>query len=72
MHIPATQRSPFQSLDRVVSMTDAAAIIGVSAWTLKRRAKAGDLTILKLSPSRLGMRLSEIQRFLEASEVRAA
>jgi predicted site-specific integrase-resolvase len=68
-------RSPFSTLDRldrVVNINDAAAIIGVSVWTLKRRSQAGKLTILKLSPRRLGMRLSEIQRFLEASEVHAA
>jgi hypothetical protein len=75
MQIAATQRSPFPTLDRfdrVVNLNDAASIIGVSVWTLRRRAKLGELTILKLSPRRNGMRLSEIQRFLEASEVRAA
>ncbi len=66
------QRSPFPTLDRVINLHEAAVIIGVSAWTLKRRAKAGELTILKLSPRRLGIRLSEIQRYLETREVRAA
>jgi hypothetical protein len=51
--------------DKVVSVNEAAAMSGVSASTLKRRARAGDLKLLKLSPRRIGIRLSELHRWLE-------
>jgi predicted site-specific integrase-resolvase len=53
--------------DRVAPVPEAAGLIGVSPWTLERLAKAGKIKILKLSPRRKGIRLSEIHRFLEAS-----
>ena len=56
------------SNDRVISVREAAALIGVSPWTLDRLAKTGRIKILKLSPRRKGIRLSEIHRFLKASE----
>ena len=56
------------SHDRVASVPEAAGLIGVSPWTLERLAKAGKIKILKLSPRRKGIRLSEIHRFLEVSE----
>lgn len=52
--------------DKVISVRDAAEISGVSTATLKRRAQAGDLKILKLSVRRRGIRMSELQRWLEA------
>lgn len=51
--------------DKVVSINEAASMSGVSASTLKRRARAGDLKLLKLSPRRIGIRLSELHRWLE-------
>lgn len=61
----STETKPFP--DRVAPLSEAARILGVSPWTLKRQSKAGRITILKLSPRRLGIRLSEIERFMEAT-----
>jgi predicted DNA-binding transcriptional regulator AlpA len=58
---------PFlSSADKVISMHEAAAMSGVSASTLKRRARAGELKVLKLSPRRVGIRLSDFHRWLDA------
>lgn len=57
------------SSDHVISVPEAAAIAGLSTDTLKRRAKAGDLKILKLSTRRLGVRLSELNRWLDTCVV---
>ena len=62
------QHRPSLFNDRVMSVPEAAALIGISPWTLERLAKAGKIKILKLSPRRKGIRLSEIDRYLEASE----
>lgn len=63
-----------RSGDKVISVREAAEIIGVSPATLKRRAQAGDLAILKLSVRRRGIRRREVARYLDAcgQEVRAA
>lgn len=53
--------------DPVAPLSEAAKILGISVWTLKREAKAKRITILKLSPRRLGIRMSEIERFLAAA-----
>lgn len=57
-------KKPF---DRVAMLNEAAAILGISKWTLKRQGDAGKITILKLSPRRLGIRMSEIERYLSSS-----
>lgn len=51
--------------DKVISLDQAAAMSGLSASTLKRRARAGDLKLLKLSPRRVGIRLSDFHRWLD-------
>ena len=51
--------------DKVLSFDEAAAMSGLSASTLKRRARAGDLRMLKLSPRRIGIRLSDFHRWLD-------
>jgi hypothetical protein len=58
-----SQTFPFAD-DKVVSIQEAAVVSGVSASTLKRQAKAQKLQILQLSPRRIGIRLSEIHRWL--------
>lgn len=70
MQIQTAQRSPFPTYDRMLTIGDASTMTGLSYWTLKRRAAAGELKILKLSPRRLGIRLSELNRFLDAREIR--
>jgi hypothetical protein len=52
--------------DRVVSLGEAAHLAGVSADTLKRCNKREELTIIRLSPRRVGIRLSDLRRFIDA------
>jgi predicted DNA-binding transcriptional regulator AlpA len=50
--------------DRVVSMPEASTLTGLSIDTLKRCGARNELKILKLSPRRIGIRLSDIQAFV--------
>ena len=52
--------------DRVVSLPEASVITCVSVDTLKRCGARSELKILKLSPRRIGIRLSELQAFVDA------
>ena len=66
LHTSPTQVGPYEpGADKVISLDEAAAMSGVSASTLKRRARAGDLKVLKLSPRRVGIRLSDFHRWLD-------
>jgi excisionase family DNA binding protein len=56
------------SQDRVVSIVEAAERLGISKYTLRRRARAGAIKILRLSSRRIGVRLSELDRFMTAAE----
>jgi excisionase family DNA binding protein len=58
------------SQDQVVSITEAAKILNISRFTLRRRARAGAIAVLQLSPRRIGIRLSELSRFMAAAEQR--
>ena len=55
--------------DRVVQMPEACIISGLSADTLKRCAARKELRILKLSPRRIGIWLSDLQAFVDASRL---
>ena len=69
---PAAQLSPYPvAIDPILALPEAAKIAGLSPWTLKRRASEGELTILKLSTRRIGIRMSELYRWMETREVRA-
>lgn len=56
--------NPFD--DRVISIHEAAILTGLSVSNLKRCQQRGEIKILKLSPRRIGVRLSELQRFLDS------
>lgn len=56
------------SADKVISITEAAELAGVSPDTLKRCHERGELKIIKISPRRRGIRLSNLQSFLETRE----
>jgi excisionase family DNA binding protein len=60
-----------QAQDRVLAIPEAALLAGVSVDTLRRVARRGELTILRLSPRRIGIRASELARWLASREVRA-
>jgi len=67
MSIPTSQISPFPvSDDRVVSINEASVRSNLSVPTLKRCHKRGELRILKLSPRRIGVRLSDLKTFLDS------
>jgi predicted DNA-binding transcriptional regulator AlpA len=50
--------------DRVISIPEAATLAGISPDTLRRCHKREELKLIKLSPRRVGVRLSELQRFI--------
>lgn len=52
--------------DRVVFIGEAAHISCLSPATLRRCHQRGELRILKLSPRRIGIRLSDLQAFLDS------
>ena len=56
----------FFNNDKVVSIREAAAISGLSTSTLKRQLKIGDLKVIRLSPRRVGIRLSSLHGWLDA------
>lgn len=51
--------------DRVITVQEAAARASLSISTLKRCNARGELRILKLSPRRIGVRLSDLKSFLD-------
>jgi hypothetical protein len=57
---------PRGASDRVVPLPEAALIAGMSPDTLKRCNKRGELKIIKLSPRRVGIRLSDLWAFIDA------
>lgn len=83
--VPAEQNSPYGlggivdeparisrfGFDPVVSLREAAAIIGCHPDTLKNQARRGKLTILRISERRLGIRGSELNRYLATCEAAA-
>jgi hypothetical protein len=52
--------------DRIVSLPEASAISGLSVDTLRRCHKRQELEIIKLSPRRVGIRLSFLWAFIDA------
>lgn len=65
MQAPTKSESRFPE-DRVVSIHEAATKAGVSPATLKRCSARGELQILKLSPRRVGIRLSKLNAWLDS------
>jgi hypothetical protein len=64
---PADQLTLYPPLiDKVVSLPEAAHIAGVSPDTLRRCHKRQELKIIKLSPRRVGVRLSDLRAFIDA------
>ena len=67
MPLVAPQTSPYPIIhDRVISLDEAASIAGVSSWTLKRARTRGEIQILQLSPRRIGIRLSALDRWINS------
>jgi hypothetical protein len=53
-------------LDPVVSLKNAAALLGCHPDTIRNREREGRIRILRMSPRRLGVHVSEIRRFMAA------
>jgi excisionase family DNA binding protein len=67
LSIPVSQLSPHHLGEcRVISINEAAARTGCSVATLKRCWRRGELKVIKLSPRRIGIRLSDLDVFLAA------
>ena len=65
MKTSVNQVSPYPIMDPVVSLPQAAVISGVSVDTLKRAHRRGEIRILKLSVRRIGVRVSELNRYID-------
>jgi hypothetical protein len=64
--MPFDQRPPYPPfLDKVVTLSEAAHLAGVSPDTLRRCHKRHELTIIKMSPRRVGVRLSDLKAFID-------
>jgi hypothetical protein len=67
MSIPAPHLLALRTADeRVVSLAEAPTRTNLSVATLGRCHKRGELRILKLSPRRRGVRLSDLRAFLDS------
>jgi hypothetical protein len=66
MSNPSQQYSPCPADDRVVSLGEAAHLAGISIDTLRRLHARKEIKIIKLSPRRVGMRLSDLRMFIES------
>jgi hypothetical protein len=56
----------YQLVDRVVPLSEASVITGLSVDTLKRCGKREEIKIIRLSPRRVGIRLSDLWAFIDA------
>jgi len=64
---PNDQLPPYPPfVDKVVSLPEAAHLAGVSPDTLRRCHKRKEIQIIKLSPRRVGVRLSDLKAFIDA------
>ena len=64
---PYEQTGPYPPfLDKIVSLPEAAHLAGVSPDTLRRCHKRQEIKIIKLSPRRVGVRLSDLRAFIDA------
>jgi excisionase family DNA binding protein len=52
--------------DRVVTLGEAAAYLGCSVATIKRLHRRGEIKIVRLSPRRIGARLSDLTAFVDS------
>jgi len=53
-------------LDPVITLDDAANFASVHRDTLRRCGRRGDIDIVQISPRRIGIRKSELRRWLDS------
>ena len=57
--------------DRVVSMQEAATLAGLSPRTFQRIRERGEIRVIQLSQRRVGVRLSDLEKWIAGREVAA-
>lgn len=53
-------------IDPVVPLKDAAVVAGVHAQTLKNECRRGRIVLIRVSERRIGIRKSELNRYLDS------
>lgn len=59
------------SIDHLLSPRDAARILGTSRMTVYRMVGRGELRLVRITTRRVGIRRSELERFIASREVAA-
>src|SRR4029450_12850473 len=63
---PVDQLPPYPPFaDKIVSLPEAAHLAGVSPDTLRRCQKRQELKVIRISPRRVGVRLSDLKAFID-------
>ncbi len=57
--------------DRILSLEEAAQIAGLGFRTLLRLRERGEIRVLKLTERRVGIRMSDLQAWIDSREVAA-
>ena len=60
----------FTHVDLIIPLQVGAAEIGISSWTLRRAGERGEIEFIRVSKRRLGVRRSELNRYLSERVVR--
>jgi hypothetical protein len=67
LSFPASRFSAYHvGDDRVISINEAAARAGCSVATLKRCWRRREIKVVKISPRRIGVRLSDLRAFVDS------
>jgi excisionase family DNA binding protein len=62
---------PLDDIDTVLSIPTAAAALDISHDTLQRIIARGELRMIRITPRRVGIRRSELERYITSREVAA-
>jgi len=63
--------SDLQTPDRILSLEEAAQIAGLGFRTMLRLRERGEIRVLKLTARRVGIRLSDLQAWIDSRELAA-
>lgn len=64
-------RQPDPTLDPIASQIEAARVLGISVDTLRNLRKTGKLKAVQVSARRVGVRHSELNRYIREQKARA-
>ena len=68
--IPHDQR-PAEFMDRILSPAEVMEVTGLGRSTIERARKDGELRFIQLTPRRVGLRMSELEKWLASRELAA-